>query len=52
MPNLVIAAGAEEVLGLLDNSSFLPHGMCYSHFGNGVRSGEISITQRGSINDY
>ena len=28
-----------------------PHGMCYSHFGNEVRKGAISITQRGFIND-
>ena len=27
------------------------HGMCYSHFGNEVRNGAISITQRGFIND-
>jgi hypothetical protein len=26
--------------------------MCYSHFGNGVRNGAISITQRGFISDY
>ena len=25
--------------------------MCYSHFGNGVRNGAISITQWGFIND-
>ena len=29
----------------------MPHGMCYSHFGNGVRNGAISITQWGFIND-
>ena len=29
----------------------LSHGMCYSHFGNEVRNGTISITQRGFIND-
>ena len=28
-----------------------PHGMCYSHFGNEVCNGAISITQRGFIND-
>ena len=26
--------------------------MCYSHLGNGVRNGEISITQQGFISDY
>ena len=30
----------------------VPHGMCLPHFGNGVRNGAISITQRGFINDY
>ena len=29
----------------------MPHGMCYSHFGNGVRNGAISITQWGFMND-
>jgi hypothetical protein len=29
----------------------MPHGMCYSHFGKGVRNGAISITQWGFIND-
>ena len=29
-----------------------PHGMCYSHLGNGVRNGTISITQRGFISGY
>ena len=29
----------------------MPHGMCYSHLGNGVRNGAISITQWGFIND-
>ena len=29
----------------------MPNGMCYSHFGNEVRNGEISITQRSFIND-
>ena len=28
-----------------------PHGMCYSHFGNEVCNGAISIRQRGSINN-
>ena len=27
----------------------MPHGMCYSHLGNGVRNGAIAITQRGFI---
>ena len=26
--------------------------MCYSHLGNGVRNGAISILQWGFINDY
>ena len=26
--------------------------MLYSHYGNGVRNGAISITQRGFISDY
>ena len=29
----------------------MPYGMCYSHFGNGVRNGAISITRWGFIND-
>ena len=29
----------------------LPHSVCYSHFGNEVRIGAISITQLGFIND-
>ena len=29
-----------------------PHGICYSHFGNRVRNGAISITQWGFISDY
>ena len=29
----------------------MPQGMCYSHFGNEVRNGAISITQQGFIND-
>ena len=29
----------------------MPHGMCYSHFGNEVCNGAISITQQGFIND-
>ena len=29
-----------------------PHGMCYSHLGNGVRNGVISITKWGFISDY
>ena len=29
-----------------------PHGICYSHFGNEVCNGAISITQRGFINDF
>ena len=29
-----------------------PHGMCYSHLGNGVRNGAISITQWGFISGY
>ena len=28
-----------------------PHGMCYSHFGNEVCSGAISIRQQGFINN-
>ena len=28
-----------------------PHSLCYSHFGNRVRNGVISIMQRGFIND-
>jgi len=28
-----------------------PHGMCYSHFGNEVCNGAISIPQWGFIND-
>ena len=26
--------------------------MCYSHLGNGVRNGAISITEKGFISDY
>jgi hypothetical protein len=33
------------------HDSLLPHGMCCSHFGNGVRNRAISITQWGFIND-
>ena len=33
------------------NLPLMPHGMCYSHFGNGVRNGAISIIQWGFIND-
>jgi hypothetical protein len=29
-----------------------PHGMCYSHLGNGVHNWAISITQRGFITGY
>ena len=29
----------------------VPHGMCYSHFGNEVRNGPMSIMQPGFIND-
>ena len=29
----------------------LPHGMCYSHYGNGVRNGAISIAQWGLLSD-
>jgi hypothetical protein len=29
-----------------------PHVMCYSHLGNGVRNGAISIMQRGFISYY
>ena len=29
----------------------MPYGMCYSHFGNGVCNGAISITRWGFIND-
>ena len=36
---------------ILQTKETLPHGMCYSHFGNGVRNGAISITQFGFIND-
>ena len=30
---------------ILQTKETLPHGMCYSHFGNGVRNGAISIMQ-------
>ena len=30
---------------------YWPHGMCYSHLGNEVCNGAISITQRGYISD-
>ena len=30
----------------------LPHGMCYSNFGNIFQNGAISIAQRDFINDY
>ena len=36
---------------ILQTKETLPHGMCYSHLGNGVRNGAISITQWGFIND-
>ena len=29
----------------------LPHGMCYSHYGNGVRNVAISIEQWGLLSD-
>ena len=29
----------------------MPHGMCYSHYGNGVRNGTISIVQWGLLSD-
>ena len=32
-------------------NGILPHGMCYSHYGNGVRNGAISIAQWGLLSD-
>ena len=29
----------------------MPRGMCYSHYGNGVRNGAISIAQWGLLSD-
>ena len=29
----------------------MPHGMCYSHYGNGVCKGAISIAQWGLLSD-
>ena len=41
----------EPFLGHAKWIQTLPHGMCYSHFGNGFRNGAISIMQLGFIND-
>ena len=39
------------LINFVANYVLPPCGMCYSHFGNEVRNGAISITQRGFIND-
>ena len=31
--------------------NILPHGICYSHYGNGVRNGAVSIAQWGLLSD-
>ena len=44
--------GVSNTSSLIGGNRPMPHGMCYSSLGNGVRNGAISITQRGFISDY
>ena len=62
-----MARNTVYILGQKDQSYFLdlvhlipswlvwveikPRGMCYSHYGNGVRNGAISIAQWGLLSD-
>ena len=41
----------EKFCPLLLPSDDTAHGMCYSHYGNGVRNGAISIAQWGLLSD-
>ena len=35
----------EEQFTYYNEEAIVPHGMCYPHYGNGVRNGAISIAQ-------